>query len=213
MAYSDFSLTAAKSAFGLEVRERPNLFPAPDPPIVLSAVFQEVLRENLTFARNINTEKARSEFIIAPVMSEIRKQLNHQISIFSGNDFSVDALRGLTGRCDFLISLSPLQLAIEAPVVSVVEVKNEDVQGGLGQCIAEMVASHEFNQHQGKPVPTLYGAVTTGLLWRFLSLQNDAVAIAENEFYIFDDVNAIVGILVGMVREAQTHAKEWDTKL
>jgi hypothetical protein len=35
--------------------------------------------------------------------------------MFSGEDFNVDESQGLNGRCDFLISRSTEQLAIEAP--------------------------------------------------------------------------------------------------
>jgi len=38
----------------------------------------------------IGTEKARSEMIIAPVLIEVRRQMQRKISLFSGVDFPVD---------------------------------------------------------------------------------------------------------------------------
>ena len=47
--------------------------------------------------------------IVADVLVELREQLEHRISLFSGIDFNVDDESGLTGDCDFIISLSPVQ--------------------------------------------------------------------------------------------------------
>jgi hypothetical protein len=54
-----------------------------------------------------NSEKARSELIIAPILVDLRRQLNEQISLFSGVDFTVDETKGLNGTCDFIITQSP----------------------------------------------------------------------------------------------------------
>src|SRR5207245_9266109 len=64
--------------------------------------------------------------------------------------FRSDIERNLRGVCDFLLSLSPLQLTIEAPVVAI-------VRQGIVQCIAEMVAAQQFNREQGNPIPAVYG--------------------------------------------------------
>ncbi|MGB3511065.1 MAG: hypothetical protein WBA93_17895 [Microcoleaceae cyanobacterium] len=84
--------------------------------------------------------------IVTPILVELRKQFKYQISIFSGKEFNVDVEKGLTGFCDFLISRSSEQLLIKAPVVALVEAKNDNIQTGLPQCIAEMIAAQLFNQ-------------------------------------------------------------------
>ncbi|MGI2909180.1 hypothetical protein [Tolypothrix sp. VBCCA 56010] len=66
-------------------------------------------------------------------MLELKDIFPQKISLFSGNDFSVDQSVGLNGVCDFLISRSPEQLFIDAPAVVVVEAKKEDLNGRLGQ--------------------------------------------------------------------------------
>jgi hypothetical protein len=76
----------------------------------------------------VDTEKARSEVIINPVLLEVRRILNLQISVFSGEEFNVDVSVGLNGVCDFLISRSPEQLTVEAPAIVVVEAKKSDLK-------------------------------------------------------------------------------------
>jgi len=64
----------------------------------------------VTLALNINTEKARSEFIVSQVLLEARRLLNQQISLFSGIEFNVDIERNLKGFVDFLLSASSDQI-------------------------------------------------------------------------------------------------------
>jgi hypothetical protein len=200
MAYTDFTLDMLIEQFGLQIQED-SAFLAEFAPLPISSLLRQELAENVSLARDISTEKARSEFIIAPVLVEVRRQCQRRISIFSGVEFTVDVAQGLRGVCDFLISLSPLQLTIQAPVVSVVEAKNENMKAGIAQCTAEMLAAQKFNTLRGRALPAVYGAVTTGILWRFLRLQDTTVAVASTEHTI-EQVEQIVGILVGMVKEA-----------
>jgi hypothetical protein len=78
-----------------------------------------------SLALAINTEKSRSEMIAAPILLEFRDLAVPSISLFSGRPFNVDKEKGLTGVCDFIISRSPEQLFIKAPVIVVAEAKNE----------------------------------------------------------------------------------------
>lgn len=200
MAYADFTLDMLIEQFGLQVQED-SAFLAGFAPVPITPLLRQELEENVPLARDISTEKARSEFIIAPVLVEVRRQCQKRISIFSGVEFTVDIAQGLRGVCDFLLSLSPLQLTIQAPVVSVVEAKNENMKAGIAQCTAEMLAAQKFNTSKGRALPAVYGAVTTGILWRFLRLQDATVAVDSTEHTI-ERAERIVGILVGMVKEA-----------
>jgi hypothetical protein len=38
------------------------------------------------------------------------------------------------------------RLTIKAPVIALVEAKNDNLQSGLGQCMAEMIAAQIFNR-------------------------------------------------------------------
>jgi uncharacterized membrane protein (DUF485 family) len=194
MAYSSFTLAKVKEDFGLTVDETQDLF-ADILGVQPSELLTFTLAEYIPLATAIDTEKARSEFIIAPVLSEIRRQVNYQVSLFSGTDFNVDIEKGLQGYCDFILSCSAEQFYINAPVITIAEAKNEKITLGFGQCIAEMVAAQIFNQSAGNKIDKIYGAVTTGTAWRFLVLKERTVLIDQLEYYI-KEVDKILAILL-----------------
>ena len=201
MAYNNFTLDMLIRLFGLRVVSETGVF-AGSAPVAISALLRETLAESVPLALDVSTEKARSELIISPVLVEARRQFKGRISLFSGVDFIVDAEAGLSGVCDFLFSLSPLQLVVQAPVVAVVEAKNDNIKSGLGQCVAELLAAQRFNAGRGLELPHLYGAVTTGSAWKFLRLSGADVVVDEVEYHI-DQPEVILGILVSMIRGAQ----------
>src|SRR5882672_7563509 len=194
MAYSDFDLTKVRKDFGLQIDEQPDLFadvPSAQPSVMLA----HALVETAHLAIAINTEKARSEMIITPVLLDIWRQAQSQISLFSGTEFNVDAERGLTGYCAYILSRAKEQLTVNTPVVMIVEAKNENIKGGLGQCVAEMLAAQMFNEREGTAVEAIYGAVTTGEIWKFLKLMDTVASIDLSDYYILRDVHLILGIL------------------
>lgn len=195
MAYSDFKLSNVSKIFELTITESSQLL-ADVPEIEASELLTTILKENIDLAVSINTEKARSEMIIVPILLEIRRKLNYQISLFSGIEFNVDPGKGLNGFCDFLMSNSQEQLFISSPIlITIVEAKNDNLKAGLGQCIAEMVAAQLFNQQEGNEISIIYGAVTTGTVWQFLELENKVVSIDLSEYFI-RDIQKIIGILI-----------------
>jgi len=194
MAYSDFDLKQVRNQFGLQIDEQSNLF-ADVTPVQPSPSLVNTLSDTAQLAIAINTEKARSEMIITPVLLDIWRQAQSQISLFSGTDFNVDEQRGLTGYCDYILSRSKEQLTVNAPVVMIVEAKNENIKGGLGQCVAEMVAAQIFNEREANAIDTIYGAVTTGEIWKFLKLAGLIVSIDLSDYYVVRDVENILGIL------------------
>lgn len=197
MPYSNFTVKKVQQDFGIEIVEKTDLF-SDIKPREISQHLQETLFDNVSLAVSINTEKARSELIIAPVLIEVRKLFNKQISLFSGIELNVDKERDLTGFCDFIISLSPEQLFLKTPVITVVEAKNENIMSGLGQCAAEMIAAKLYNEQEGTPLATLYGVVTSGNLWKFLKLENNTLSIDLDDYGI-KDVGKIVGVLCAMI--------------
>jgi hypothetical protein len=197
MAYSDFSLREALERFQLTLSEVPDLFGAV-PEVEPSVFLRTLLQEFLPLALAINTEKARSEFVIAPILADLRKQLEHRISVFSGIDFTVDAGQGLAGYCDFILSRSPEQQFLRSPVAAIVEAKNENIKSGLGQCIAAMVAARLFTEREGQPASKVFGAVTSGSLWRFLQLENGIVSLDQQEYHVHQ-LPKVLGILTRIV--------------
>jgi len=197
MSDGEFTLSQLESEFSLILQERVEIF-KDIKPVTPSQLLREILEENIPLALEIDTEKARSELIIAPIMVELRKHFNRQISFFSGVDFSVEKAKGLTGRCDFIISYSPKQLEVTAPVVALVEAKNDNIKSGIAQCIAEMVAAQIFNQRKQNQIPCIYGVITTGSNWKFLRLIEKKVDIEAGEHFI-GDLDGLFGILLEMI--------------
>ncbi len=199
MAYSNFTLESVVTEFQLEKIESVGTFSEIEP-VTPSAELIAILRKKIPLAVAIGTEKARSELIVADVLVELREQFDNRISLFSGIDFSVDAEKGLTGVCDFLVSLSPGQLFLEAPVITLVEAKNAEPKLGLGQCVAEMLAAQRFNAEKGNPIPRIYGAVTSGTEWQFLKLEQQKLHIDIADYQIAQ-CDKILGILSSMVTQ------------
>jgi len=193
MPYSDFSLEKVKRTFELKTSETVDLF-GDIPELECSALLTEILRYNVPLAVASNSEKARSEMIISPILIDLRRQLRERINLFSGIEFDVDSERGLNGICDFIISNSPEILFVSAPVITLVEAKKENITAGLGQCVAEMLAARIFNERAGNEIFTIYGAVTTGSIWKFMKLEGSVIRIDLTEYYL-KDVNKILGIL------------------
>lgn len=194
MAYSDFTLAKVRETFQVIIDEKRNLFKNVSP-IEPSTILRILLEEYTQLATAINTEKARSELLIMPVLTEVRRQLNYQISLFSGTDFYVDASQGLNGFCDFILCGSEEQFYIKAPVLTIVEAKNENLKNVLGQCIATMLAAQLFNKNTQQEITRIYGVVTSGTNWRFLMLEGVTAYIDIVEYYI-NDVDKILGILL-----------------
>ena len=199
MAYSNFTLDTVQEAFHLEVIDTARVF-ADIEPMPPSELLTAVLARHIPLAIAIGTEKARSELIVAGVLAELREQLDLRISFFSGIDFNVDADAGLVGVCDFLVSLSPRQSSLKAPVIVLVEAKREDLIGGLGQCAAEMVAAQRFNAAKGNDIPCIYGAITSGVDWLFLKLERQKLYI-DLGGYTIERCDRILGILASMVAQ------------
>ena len=199
MSYGEFTLERVVKTFNLTLSEQVNLF-VEIPEVECSSFLLQTLEYNVPLALAISTEKARSELIIAPILLELRRQLQDQISLFSGTEFNVAPELGLNGTCDFIISREREFLFLRSPVVTLVEAKKENINSGLGQCIAEMIAAQLFNEREGNQIKTIYGVVTSGNIWKFLKLNQQVISIDLVEYYL-RDLTKIMGILVHAVSQ------------
>jgi hypothetical protein len=196
MAYNNFSLSDVIDRFELNIVSAP--FCENLPVAIPSQFFVTLFGEWYPLAQQAKSEKAKSELLVSPILLEVRKLANNSIELFSGEEFSVDKERGLNGFCDFLFSRSTNLFVIQAPIVMLVEAKKGELDVGLGQCVAEMVAAQLFNANKGKAIPIVYGCVTSGKLWQFLKLEDRDVTIDVNEYQV-NPVERILGILKWMV--------------
>lgn len=199
MPYSNFTVKKVQKDFGIQIIEKVDLFSSIGSREIGDHLKQTLL-DNVSLAVAVNTEKARSELIIAPVLIEIRKIFNKEISFFSGIELNIDRERDLTGFCDFIISQSSEQLFLSTPVITVVEAKNDNIMSGLGQCAAEMIASRIFNEQEGTILSKIYGVVTSGNMWKFLKLEGNAIHIDLDDYSI-KEISKIVGILCSMIEQ------------
>ena len=189
MAYNAFTIPKLQDEFGLSIDDRSGLrFPLPT--TTAPVELKRLIDRDMSLAIYSRTEKARSEFLVAPVLAELRSHYPDRISLFSGVDFSIDDRVGLNGRCDYIVARSPLQLVLAKPVCMLVEAKREDLVAGIPQCLAEMIAAQRFNGN----TETVYGCVTSGTQWRFLQLDGKTAFVDTREYAIqqLDDIYAIL---------------------
>ena len=115
--------------------------------------------------------------------------------------------RNRTKTITLFNEFSPEQLFIKSPIIALVEAKNENIMGGLGQCIAEMIAAKIFNETEGNTIASIYGTVTTGLIWKFIKLTNHTIQIDLKDYSLDENPEQIIGILSSMMaQKAQTPA-------
>ena len=180
MAYTDFTLDSVEAELGVSQRPGaifPDLLDAPLPPWLV-----DQLARGMELA--LVSEKARSEFIVAPILLAVRELSGGRVSILSGQRLDVDPLRRLAGECDFLLSFAEPLPRLRPPLLAVVEAKRNDIEVGLGQCAAQMVAAQIFNERAGQPGRPVYGCVTTGEDWQFLRLDGQDLVIDPSRRYI-----------------------------
>ena len=197
MAYNKFTLKKVQQQFNLTINSKLPLFQN-NRDVPISPWLTVFLKQFAPLALRINTEKARSEWIIAPILGELQHLLDEKITLFSGTTFDVDPKQDLTGVCDFIISRQADALILSVPLVTIVEAKNDNVMKGLGQVIATMVAAQIFNERENNPLETIYGVITTGATWKFLKLIGRTVYVDGDEYYL-RDLEKIMGILTDMV--------------
>jgi hypothetical protein len=196
MSYRDFKFPKVYQDLGLGFRED-QLFHNVHP-VKLDSWIMEHLEAGRVLSSGLGNEKARSEFVIAPFLLQLLRISDKQFGLFSGYELDADATRGLTGICDFLLAREPLFYVLKAPVLAVIEAKNDNVNNGFAQCIASMKAIEVFNKNNGNEVSPIYGASTTGVAWKFFRLENDVITLDRDD-YEFADLDKVAAILLQIV--------------
>jgi hypothetical protein len=191
MAYTDFTLESAEAAFGL-IAQPGDLFPGLSPAPVPD--WLRALLERGQRVAALVSEKARSEFLVVPVLLAAQDFAPGSLAIYSGQRFDVDPEHGLTGECDYILALTPPVPRLRAPLVTIREAKKGDVEAGLGQCVAQVVGARLFNVRAGEPARPVFGCVTSGEVWQFLRLEGTAVVIDRTRLFL-DNVGGILGAL------------------
>ena len=191
MAYADFTLESAEAAFGITSR-LVALFPDLAPSEVPAWLTETLARGRNLFA--LISEKARSEVLVAPILAAATEGVAGQVAIFSGQRLDVDPARGLVGECDFILARTTPLPRLKAPVLMVLEAKKGDVEAGLGQCLAQVVAARIFNDRAGEPPRPMYGCVTSAQVWQFFRVDGPEVLFDRSPLYL-DNLGVILAAL------------------
>lgn len=132
------------------------------------------LLETLSIAEStpLTNEKSKSERVVSPILLEVVRKYVNEISLFSGEEINVRPEDDLAGPCDFFFALQAPKLYIEAPIISLAEAKDEDMEWGIAQCAAQMYGAKLYNEVEGKNIPIIYGCATDGIEWRFMKLEH-----------------------------------------
>ncbi|MBC8153569.1 MAG: hypothetical protein H7Z72_11715 [Bacteroidetes bacterium] len=193
MAYSDFNLDKLEERFGVKSRYQ-RLFDD-----VIPIVGSDWLKQSLHRASELplRSEKARSEWIVAPILNELRTLNDKYFTIYSGENLNADELNGLNGECDFILAKDIRSVNINYPIVQVVEAKKNDLDIGIPQCAAQLIGARLFNHKKGVDLDRVYGCVTTGTDWIFLMLADHL--FVDTRLYYLDDVAEIMGVFQSII--------------
>jgi hypothetical protein len=192
MSYSKFNLNNIQTKLGLNVVRKP-IF---DDANIESIPLSEWLTTSLSMGEQISlvSEKARSEFIVTPILLEVLHKNNYNFSLLSGINLDIDPAKGLIGECDFIIAAKAHILSIQSPILAIIEAKDNDIQRGIPQCAAQMYAARICNEENNTSQTTIWGCVTTGTDWQFLCLIDHTIYV-HLQLYYLNQVPELLGIL------------------
>lgn len=203
MNYNKFSFDRIKRRFNLNEVQK-DLFENITP-IEPSEWLKQTME--ITADLPIKTEKARTEFILMPILLELRKRTDRMFTIYSGEFFNVEPREGLAGPSDIILSMGAESYSISSPVMSIVQAYKNNLDLGLGKCVAQMIAADIFNEREDNQITTIYGCVTTGEQWLFLRLEGDSIQIHPHRFFL-NELTDIIGMFQSMLDNCKTNITE-----
>ena len=194
MPYSKFKLEEVIEKFDLKLKKEEIFKPKK---FNISNSLKEILK--LSKRMPIRSEKSRNEFIVVPILMELKRHNMDNFSFFSGENLDIDNSLGLNGECDFILTTKESYI-IEAPILGLVEAKKQDIDLGLGQCVAQMIGVKLFNEQKKNILNRIYGCVTSGEDWQFLALEGNNLIFDENRYYI-NELENILSIFQQIIDE------------
>ncbi|GAB3642582.1 hypothetical protein [Spirosoma arcticum] len=189
MPYSDFTLEKIQERFGINNRLQ-SLFDDITPVVASERLIADL---DETHEILLRSEKAKSEWIVVPVLKEIKRRNNPFLTIHSGENLDADVAAGLDGECDFILAKDTCSYSINFPVIQVVEAKKQDFDIGISQCAAQLIGADLFNKKRGVVLDKIYGCVTTGANWQFLVYEANTIYI-DPKLYAVTDVDQVLGV-------------------
>ena len=189
MAYNEYTLDRIRQNLGIENRRTRIL--QDFKPLAASSSLKAALEEVEELP--IRSEKAKSEWIVVPILKELRNRNDKFFTIYSGDNLNADEEKGLKGECDFILAKDIGTFDINYPIIQIVEAKKNDVEIGVPQCAAQLIGAKIYNEKKGVHLKSIYGCVTTGNEWLFMQLVDDCVKINTKLFYL-NEIDNVLGI-------------------
>jgi hypothetical protein len=146
---------------------------------------QRRIRENLRYA-SLTSEQARRELLVAPIITDLCHYTHSQLRI----EYPLIVNDWLKGNLDYFVRAKNTLLVVEA--------KNDDLARGFTQLAAELIAVDQWSDREQL---ILYGAVTTGDVWRFGQLRRAEKCIVQdiNLYRVPTDFESLMRILVAIL--------------
>jgi hypothetical protein len=143
------------------------------------------LEEDLTYV-DLSSEAARREILIAPILMRVCRSLKSKLKI----EYSLNVSEFLRGSLDYYLQ--------GVQNVVVIEAKQADLTRGFTQLAVELIA---LDQWTNSDAPLLYGAVTTGDVWRFGVLDRAGKRVTQdlNLFRVPEDLPTLLSSFVGIL--------------
>ena len=193
MVYSDFTLSDLEEKFAIANERKALNFGAT--PIAPSLWLQKELEDSKEMP--IKSEKARSEWIVVPILKELRNLNAKFFTIYSGDNLVGDREKGLQGECDFILSKDTKSYDISLPIFHIVEAKRNDLEEGVRQCCAQLVGAKKYNERKGISMEKLFGCTTTGDVWQFIEF-SDKLYIDNNKYYL-SETDVLLGVFQSII--------------
>ncbi len=192
MSYKSFNLSELELRFGIR-QEVSSFLTTPLPSIRPSNQLLLELKESKELPVPLNTEKAKSEAIVFPILKELMRRNKDNCTLFSGYNLNADASKGLNGECDYIMSRATKILELKAPIFCLTEAKKDNIDEGVGRCAAQMLGARIFNHKSNQSIETIYGCITNTEQWLFLKLEDETIFIEPNRL-TFNQLPEILGV-------------------
>jgi small-conductance mechanosensitive channel len=146
---------------------------------------QRRIRENLQYV-SLTSEQARRELLVAPIITDLCYYTHSQLRI----EYPLVVSDWLKGNLDYFVRANNTLLVVEA--------KNDDLARGFTQLGAELVALDRWTDSEQS---ILYGAVTTGDIWKLGQLYRSEKRIVQdiNLYRVPGDFEDLMRILVAIL--------------
>lgn len=135
---------------------------------------------------SLNSEAARREFYIAPLLLELLDEIAAEINV----EYPLEVEENLSGTLDYFVRYQDNLVIIEA--------KKGDLEKGFNQLAVELIALDKFLD---RPSEVLYGVVTLGDIWRFgvLKRQEKLLKKDMNAYVLPANLDKLFSILLGIL--------------